>query len=299
MSLRAEVVRAALRMLFKDREDFKPDIATIRRNLKRAEYLVPNPPSGTTTARLQAGDAPAVIVATPKSRNDRHILYLHGGGYCYGTPSLYRDFIWRIADATQSTVLCVDYRLAPEHPFPAALEDSVAAYRWLLAGGAKPSRLAIMGDSAGGGLAFGSLLKLRDEGDPLPAAAVAMSPWTDLTLSSESVRRNIDADPMLSVGPARTLASWYLGTADARTVYASPLHGSLEGLPPSLIQVGSDEILYDDAVIMAERLRAAGCSAEIETWPRMPHVWQLYARIMPEAQQAIARIGDFARRAMS
>jgi acetyl esterase/lipase len=295
VSLRAELIRVALRCLFKDREDHKPDIATIRRNLGRTTYLFPNPPKGTIATKVTAGGVPAVRVTRPTSREDRHVLYLHGGGYCYGSPSLYRDFAWRIADATEASVLCLDYRLAPEHPFPAAIDDAANAYRSLLAEGADPKRIIVMGDSAGGGLVFGSLLKLRDDGAPLPAAAVALSPWTDLTMTSESSRLNVKRDPMLSVGPARVLASWYAAGADLRTPYASPLFGDLTGLPPSLIQVGSDEILLDDATGMAERLRAAGCQSDVEIWPRMPHVWQLYALIMPEAQRAIERIGSFVR----
>jgi acetyl esterase/lipase len=296
MSLRAEVLRLALRCLFKHREDHIPDIAAIRRNLGRIAHIVPNPPRGTVATRLACGGVPAIRVTRPRSRPDRHILYLHGGAYAYGSPSLYRDLIWRIADAAEASVLILDYRLAPEHPFPAAVDDAVRSYRWLLAEGVEPRRLAVMGDSAGGGLAFASLLKLRDDGAPLPAAAVALSPWTDLTLGSESARRNVKADPMLSVEPARVLADRYLGGADPRTPYASPLHGDLVGLPPSLIQVGGDEILLDDAMGMAECLRAAGSAAELDVWPRMPHVWQLYARVLPEARRAIERIGEFIRR---
>jgi acetyl esterase/lipase len=213
----------------------------------------------------------------------------------YGSPSLYRDFIWRVADETGAAVLCPDYRLGPDHPFPAAVDDAASAYRHLLSEGADPSRIAIMGDSAGGGLSFATLLRLRDQRTPLPAAAVAMSPWTDLTLEGESVRRNAETDPMLSVTQARTFAQWYLGGADPRMPYASPLYGDLRGLPPSLIQVGSDEILLDDSAGMARRLRAAGRNVILDVWPRMPHVWQLYARILPEAREALETIGTFVR----
>lgn len=152
-----------------------------------------------------------------------------------------------------------------------------------------------MGDSAGGGLTFATLLKLRDERDPMPAAAVALSPWTDLTLTSESGARFDKTDPMLSIAPARVFARWYLGDTDPKHPYASPLFGDPAGLPPSLIQVGSDEILLDDAVRFGERMRQAGVAAEVEVWPRMPHVWQLFARVVPEAQRAIRRIGEFLR----
>jgi acetyl esterase/lipase len=223
------------------------------------------------------------------------VLYLHGGAYVYGRPAHYRDFIWRIANVSGATMHVLDYRLGPEHPFPAAVEDAAAAYRALLAMGAEPRRLAVMGDSAGGGLTFAALLKLRDERDPMPAAAVAMSPWADLTLTSDSSVRFDETDPMLSVGPARLFARWYLGDADPKHPYASPLFGDPTGLPPSLIQVGSDEILLDDAVHLGERMRKAGVDAEVEVWPRMPHVWQLFARVLPEGQRAVRRIGEFLR----
>jgi monoterpene epsilon-lactone hydrolase len=294
MSIRAELLRLAMRLLFK-RANPRPDIAAIRRRLDWVKCIVPGPPRGTRVSRVMAGGVPGVEVAMARSRDDCHVLYLHGGGYVYGSPSYYRDFIWRIADASAARVLCIDYRLAPEHPFPAAVDDAVSAYRWLLAEGADSRRMAVMGDSAGGGLAYGMLLKLRDLGVPLPAAAVALSPWTDLALTGESLRLSSSADPMLTTAQARAFADSYLAGADPRTPYASPLYGDPVGLPPSLIQVGSDEILRDDADRMAERLRGAGCSIELEVWPRMPHVWQLFARILPEGRRAIERIGAFVR----
>ena len=187
--------------------------------------------------------------------------------------------------------------LHPEHPFPAALDDATHAYRWLLSEGAAPSRIAVMGDSAGGGLVFATLLRLRDEGVALPAAAVAFSPWTDLALTGESFRINADADPMLSTEQATVLCTLVSGgRRAAKNPYASPLYGDVAGLPPALIQVGSDEILRDDAVRMADKLRAAGCSVELEIWPRMPHVWQLFARLVPEARRAVERVGAFVQR---
>ena len=297
MSLRAELLRLGLRWS-KRRAPNEPDIPAARARLERVKRIVPNPPRGTQVRRLDAGGVRAVEVATPQSRRDHVVLYLHGGAYNYGAPSHYRDFIWRIAAAGGARVLCIDYRLAPEHPFPAAVDDAVAAYRWLLGTGAAPARSAVMGDSAGGGLVFGTLLRLRDEGIALPAAAVALSPWTDLALTGPSLAGNAAADPMLKAAQAPALARHYLDGADPRHPYASPLYGDPAGLPPSLIQVGSDEILRDDAVRMAEKLRAAGCRVELEVWPRMPHVWQLFARVLPEGRRAVARIGDFLRREM-
>ena len=198
------------------------------------------------------------------SRPDHHILYLHGGAYIYGSPLLYRDLSWRIADAARAVVWMLDYRLAPEHPFPAALDDAACAYRWLLAQGADPRRIAVMGDSAGGGLTFGTLLKLRDEGEPMPAAAAGLSPWTDLTITSASSRLFAKTDPMLNLGDVKHYVPGIWATRDRRNPYASPVFGDPAGLPPSLIQAGDDEMLRDDAVTMAERLQAAGVPAELD-----------------------------------
>jgi acetyl esterase/lipase len=293
MSLRSELVRLCLRWLIKSQSEPKALVAATRRRLAYLNRLVPGPPAGTEKTWLDTGGARAIRVATAESLGDRHILYLHGGGYVAGAPSLYRDFIWRIAAATRSRVLCLQYRLAPEQPFPAALDDAVNAYRWLLAGGADPRRTAVMGDSAGGGLMLAALLRLRDEGAPLPAAAVALSPWTDLAMTGASLQGNAAVDPMIRADEAPSLVGHYLAGADPRTPYASPLYGDPTGLPPTLFHVGSDECLLDDSVRMAERMRAAGCAAELEVWPRMPHAWHLWARVMPEARQAIARIGVF------
>src|ERR1700693_3603588 len=234
MSLRAELVRLGVRWFIKRRD--RPDTtAQMRQWRTAAERLIPSPPAGTETVVLDAGGVPAALVVTRASRRDRHILYLHGGGFVTGSSALYRHLTWRLAAAARARLLSVDYRLAPEHPFPAALEDAVAAYRWLLSDGADPRRIAVIGDSAGGGLALAMLRKLRDDGVPLPAAAVALSPWTDLALTGPSFRQNADTDPMLDVGHITKAAEYYLAGADPRIPYASPLYGDPRGLPPTLI----------------------------------------------------------------
>jgi epsilon-lactone hydrolase len=293
LSLRARVMRACLRVLVKGRLRADPSVAGARRRLKFLGRLVPGPPRGTETTAVDAGGVKAERIATPASRHDRHVLYLHGGSYVVGWPGIYRDLTWRLATLCRARVLCIDYRLAPEHPFPAALDDAVAAYRWLLAQGADPRRIALMGDSAGGGLVFATLLRLRDEGAELPAAAVVVSPWTDLALTGESLRSNAAIDPLVPVELAPRVVDLYLAGADPRTPYASPLYGDPTGLPPTLILAGGDDALRDDAVRMAEKMRAAGCQVEIEVWPHMWHVWPMLMRVMPEAKAAIARIGTF------
>jgi epsilon-lactone hydrolase len=294
MSLRAELLRLAVRRFIKRRGH--KTVEEARQRLNTAAAWVPRAPKGTQIVAINADGVPADYIDTRTSRPDRNVLYLHGGGYITGSPSLYRHFTWRIAAVTRARVLAIDYRLAPEHPAPAALDDAVAAYGWLLARGADPARTIIIGDSAGGGLTFATVLKLRDENISLPAAVVALSPWTDLALTGPSLSLNARTDPMVNVEDARLFATSYLAGTDPRNPYASPLYGDLTGLPPALIHVGSDEILLDDAVRLADRLRAAGSHVELEIWPRMPHVWHLFAPILPEARQAIARIGAFAQR---
>src|SRR6266568_591387 len=220
MSLRAELVRLGARWFIKRRDRPGATVAQRRQWRTAAERLIPNPPAGTQTIAVDAGGAPAILVATPASRRDRHILYLHGGGFVTGSSSLYRHLTWRLATAGRARLLSVDYRLAPEHHFPAALEDAVAAYRWLLADGADSRRIAVMGDSAGGNLAFAMLLKARDEGLPLPAAAVGLSPWLDLALASPSFRLNAEADPILNADEAPKIGRAHVNSSHSSISYA-------------------------------------------------------------------------------
>lgn len=292
VSWRAKIARLGLRYFVK-KSSRHETIDQARAKFRSIEALIPYPPRGTRTQCVDAYGAPADLITTLASQQDRYVLYLHGGGYRVGGPATYRHFTWRIATAACAHLLVLDYRLAPEHPFPAALNDAVSAYRWLLTNGGQAKRLAVMGDSAGGGLALALLLKLRDDGMPLPAAAVVLSPWTDLTLMGSSLRLNADADPMLNADDLPQFASEYLGGADPKNPYASPLNGDPSGLPPTLFHVGSDEILRDDAVRMAKKMIDAKCEVELEVWPCMPHVWHLLAPAVPEAMAAIRKIGAF------
>ena len=296
MSLRAELIRLCLRWFVKRRQ---VTVAQSQQRIKLLERFVPGPPADVQFVNVDAGGIAAERITTPLSRPERHVLYLHGGAYVAGSPALYRDFTWRIAARARAHVLCIDYRLAPKHPFPAALDDALRAYRWMLAENIDPKRMAIVGDSAGGGLTFATMLRLRDEKLPLPAAAVVISPWTDLALTGSSLRRNAKRDVLLQLEPMPEFTRAYLAGIDARTPYASPLYGDPTGLPPTLIQVGGEEMLLDDSVHMADKMRAAGCEVQLEIWPRMPHVWHFYARIMPEAREALSHIGVFLRDKLS
>jgi len=297
ISLRAHAVRLGLRLFVKRRYRREP-IEVVRQRFKRMELLVPRPPLGTKTRNFSLNGLPARTVTVRDARPGTEVLFLHGGAYSVGSFRNYGHFTWRLGKAARARVLALDYRMAPEHPYPAALNDALAGYCWLLDQGAKPDRILLAGDSAGGGLTLALLLKLRDEGVPLPAGAVALSPWTDLATTGASLHTKADTDPMLVASEIPHHAAMYLGGADPRDPYASPLYGDPRGLPPTLIQAGGDEVLLDDGVRMAEKMQAAGCDVELQVWPRMPHVFQLLATVMPEAQAAVAEIARFARRVL-
>lgn len=242
---------------------------------------------------VDAGGVAGEWVVAPEAGDDRVILYLHGGGYCMGSPSSHRRLVAALSAQAKARVLSLDYRLAPEHPYPAAVHDAVAAYRWLLNQGVSASRIAISGDSAGGGLTLATLLALRDAGDPLPAAAVPLSPWTDLEGTGETTKTNASVDRMVNLDGLKEYADWYADGADMRQPTVSPLHGDFTGIPPLLLQVGGAEVLLDDTLRVAERAKAAGVDVTLEVWDDMPHVFQAFTGMLPEADQAIAVIGDY------
>jgi len=225
--------------------------------------------------------------------NDRVLIYVHGGGYNIGSVRTHRMLTAALSRAADLRVISVDYRLAPEHPFPAAVEDSVAAYRFVLESGVSPAKVAIAGDSAGGGLTAATLLALRDAGDPLPAAAVCISPWLDLTQSGESMTTHAGRDPIVTKEALDRMASTYLDGQNPRMPNASPLFADPAGLPPILIHVGTAEVLYDDSVRFAERVRKAGGEVELDVWDEMIHVWHAFAPLLPEAREAIGKIGAY------
>ncbi len=245
--------------------------------------------------RASAGGVPGEWVTAPGCRPDRAVLYLHGGAYVAGSAASHRALTAELSRAARVRVLAIDYRLAPEHPYPAALEDAVAAYTWLLGQGFSASSIAVGGDSAGGGLTAALLIRLRDAGTPLPAAAFMFSPWTDLAGTGESARTRATLDPMIR-GDLAHHGSFYVGPdGDPRHPLISPVYGALHDLPPLLIQVGTHEVLHDDAARLAERVRATGGRVELDVWHGMIHVFQAFLRFLPEARRAIARIGEFLR----
>ena len=236
---------------------------------------------------------PAEWVVAPESDAGRVVLYAHGGCYISGSPAVVREFCARLARASKSRVLSIDYRLAPEHPFPAAVEDMVGSYRWLLTRGFTPERVAVAGESAGGGLTFATLLSCRDRDLPMPACGVALSPWVDMDVSfGKSLVRNEGID-MASVEPLRIGAEAYAGKGNRRNPLAAPLYADLAGLPPLLVQVGTNEVLLDEGLEIARRARRAGCDVTLQPWDDMVHVWHWYGSLFPEARESIAAIGSY------
>lgn len=269
-------------------------IAQMReRYLKLADAL-----GGAPDARCQRVDAagvPAEWVSAPGTDDSRAVLMLHGGGYAIGSIDTHRRLACDVSAASGARVLLIDYRLAPEHPFPAAVEDATAAWRWMLAQGLKPTRLSIVGDSAGGGLVLSTLVNLRDQRLALPGCAVAISPWVDLEMRGDSIRTRAPADPMVAEAGLHAYAKLYLGDADPRSPLAAPLHADLSGLPPVLVQVGSAEVLLDDALRIAEKLHAEGNDAQLSVWPNMPHVFPFFAPVLSEGRDGCREIGEFIR----
>jgi acetyl esterase/lipase len=289
-SAELELVRELLELNWHAR---RGDIAERRRKYDQADQAfgtLATPPG----EEAEAGGCPAEWVR-PGGRNDPALLYLHGGSYALGSPSSHRHLAAAIGAAAGSAVLALHYRRPPEDPFPAAVEDAVSAYRWLLEQGIRAEKMSVVGDSAGGGLALAALQVLRDAGDPLPAAAVCLSPWADLTCGAESHTTRAARELLLDTSDLRHMAELYLAGADPRHPLASPAYADLTGLPPILIQVGSEEVLWDDARSLERVARAAGVRVTFQEWPEMFHVWHYYHPVLPEGRAAVQAVGAFVR----
>lgn len=293
MSREADELRAFLRTV-----KAQPPAASVDEFRARVEALLaPYPaPAGTRVDTFHAGGVTGEFVRGPgPARGDRVLLWLHGGTYVGGSSASHRGLAARLSSAARCTVLTLDYRRAPEHPFPAAVDDAVAAYGELLRDHAA-SEIAVGGDSAGSALATAVCLSARKTGTALPAGLVLVSPWTDLAFTGPSFSAAEAVDPWMSGPRLRRSAGMYLGAADPRDARASPLYADLRGLPPMLVQVGGDEILLDDATRLADRARAAGVTVDVDVAPGMWHVWHLFAPRLPEGQAAVERAGAWLRR---
>jgi acetyl esterase/lipase len=254
-------------------------------------------PRGVTLQKVMAGGVRAEWLVPAAGAANGVLLYVHGGAWTMGWYEPHRWLVSHLARATGRRALALDYRLAPEHPFPAPLEDCLAAYRWLLTNGTRPEEIIIGGDSAGGNLTLTTMLALRDNGEPLPAAGVCLSPVTDLAGSGEPAPSVQDSG--LPVDWAREQSRMYLVDTDPQLPLVSPFYADLHGLPPLLIQVGGDEYLLRDAQHFVPRARAAGVDVTLQVWPGMWHVWQILVGFMPEANRAVAAIAAFSRQHQS
>ena len=292
----SDMLQTIIEMMRAQRSVIPPELdhVSMRANMESMTGLMPLP-ADVKAEPVTVNGVPAEWVSTPDADPQRVVLYLHGGAYVIGSVNTHRDLVGRISRASGGRVLNVDYRLAPEHPHPAAVDDAVAAYRWLLDQGQAPAKLAVAGDSAGGGLTIATLVALRDAGLPMPAAGVALSPWVDLEGIGESMATAAHLDPMVQKEHLVRMAKLYLGTHDPRTPLAAPLYADLSGLPPLYIQVGTAETLLDDTNRLAERARKAGVDVTLEVWDDMIHVFQAFAAMLPEGQQAIDKIGEYLR----
>lgn len=271
-----------------------PPPSEMREGFEKLANFLPVPDNA-GVEKTTADGVPAEWVTAADVSGDRVILYLHGGGYVIGSLNTHRRLACDLSAAAGARVLVIDYRMGPENPFPAAIEDAVKAYKWLLAQGHLPANIAISGDSAGGGLTMATLISLRDQGVELPSCAVPISPWVDLEGAGDSMTANEAIDPMVRKPGLLRMADFYLNGADARDPLASPIHADLKGLPPLLIQVGTRETLLDDSRRLHARALADGVNSSLEEAGGMIHVWHLFAPMLSEGRDAIGRAGAFIR----
>lgn len=260
--------------------------------------LDPTPPD-VTVERVDADGVSVEFITAAGATDDATIIWLHGGGYAIGSLNSHRTMISRISRGSGARALSIDYRLAPTHRFPAALDDGLTVYRWLLSTGVDPQRIVVGGDSAGGGLAIALMVSLRDGGEPLPRASVGVSTWCDLTMSGDSVEANADTELLVPPRVLRLFTDAYMGDENPANPLASPVFANLSGLPPLLLQVSDAESLLDDSKALAHAAKAAGVDVSLEVSEGLIHHWPIYAGNVPEGQQAIDRIGEFVRKHLS
>ena len=295
LSARYLIVRKGME---KQKADPSTSVEAMRNHMARLARLFPAP-EGTLHESCTIGQVPCEWVTTKETtpKAPPIILYFHGGGYVAGNPASHRHLVSRLCSASRTRALVVDYPLAPENLFPAQLEAALAVYDHLVTHGSThdswPQQIVVAGDSAGGGLAISTLIAARDRGLPMPAAALTMSGWFDCTGTSKSTTERAQDDPILWPETIHRLANYFLGGQEKTHPHASPLFADLAGLPPLMLQVGTDEILFDDTISLAEKARAAGVDVQLDIGEKLFHVWQFMARVLPEGAQAIERAGKF------
>jgi len=286
------LVSLAIRRLVKDRSHGELDVRFVRSTVNRL-MLPLLPHMQVNFKRFQQDGLRGEWVRSRACHNERVVLYLHGGGYFFCSPRTHRPVTSAMASLLGGRTLALQYRLAPEYPYPAALEDAIAAYCWLLNHGTSPGHIAVAGDSAGGGLALATLVALRDQGLPLPSAGVFFSPWTDMAATGDSLDRNNENCAMFSAAGIRKARHLYVGEDDPYNPLISPLYADLSGLPPLLLHVSDNEVLLDDSTRLAARARQAGTPIVFKVWADQPHVWQLFHRLIPEGKASLQEACDF------
>lgn len=292
-SIQSSTVHMIVKLMRRSLFIHKTETHTHRISFERLSNITKYPRFVEKEEVLYAG-IPSAWFKAAKTSNDKVILYLHGGGYCVGSYNSHRAMIARIARSSGHPVLAVNYRKAPENPYPAAVEDAVKVYKQMVADGWK--NIFIAGDSAGGGLALATTLKLRDEGFKMPAALVLISPWTDLTGSGDSVVRKANEDPLIDPSLLGVFAKKYYADTDPKHPLISPLFADYHQFPPVLVQVGTEEVLLDDSTRLVNKLKDAGVDVEFEMWDDMMHVFHWMAGIIPEGNQAIDKIGLYVQK---
>jgi len=289
-SIRSQLLAKFLRMTVKKKFATSGDLTKERDAMDKMSAMSIKGERGRLTT---LGGVPGKWHEAQLGSKETVVLYLHGGGYVLGSPTSHGGLAGLMTNLAQARVFVLDYRLAPEAPFPAALDDAVSAYKALLNDGKSPEKIVIAGDSAGGGLTISLMVALKEQGIPLPAAGVCLSPWVDLSFSGDSIQTNAKADSILCKQSLSWLAEQYLGDIAENDPRVSPLFADLNGLPPLLIQVGSEEVLLDDAIRLNKLAKKAGVDSTLEIWDGQVHVWPLMSRLIPEARQAIHVIATF------
>jgi monoterpene epsilon-lactone hydrolase len=297
-SWQSRVATVLMRVLVKKRPplDEGGAVRMVRAKLDRKRGIPRPKPPGLAIRQVDEGGIKGEWITPQTLREGRTLYYLHGGGYIACSPRTHRPITGALAHLMCARTFALDYRLAPEHRFPAALDDAVAGYRWMIGQGIDPREIVLAGDSAGGGLLLSLLVSLRDQGVPLPSAGACLSAWTDLAGTGESLDRNEKSDPIFYSDVVRHGSRVYLGEESPRNPLASPLYADLHGLPPLLFHVSSSEVLLDDSTRLAARVRESGGEAELKIWDRLPHVWQVLTGFTPEADASLREIADFLSR---
>ncbi len=291
-SLRSKLCRFLIKKMVAPKLNNLQSINKTRNYMEKMAKYAKLPPK-TQVEKITISGMAAEWIYKNKARQKRVILFLHGGGYNLCSINTHRELAAHIAKESGAKVLLIDYRLAPEYPFPAALEDATASYRWLLDSGLTGQNIAIAGDSAGGGLALATAISIRDAGGPLPSAVACVAPWTDLCMTGDSIKTKAEIDPLIRIQSAKIWAENYIGDNDPSNPLISPLYADLKGLPPLLIHIGTDDMLLDDSKRIAKKAEDAGVDVELKIYDNLWHVFHLSVKAMPEAKTAVAEIGAF------